>query len=121
MWILAYVDTPPTVDKILCMDKFLSIYSLIHGQICPAWMVDSKKMYHGTKLPSFTWTPSCYFSGCCGSFNEQGLRWPKFIHKEVKDQREKCELHISRRICDNKMNVRKHLKSGKVYMYCVNN
>ena len=39
-------------------------------------------MYHGIKLPSFMWTP-------------------QFIHKEGNDQREKCEPHISRRICDN--------------------
>ena len=58
-------------------------------------------MYHGTKLPSWRWTPSCYFWGCHGSFNELGLKLPQFMHKEGKDQREKCEPHISRRICDN--------------------
>ena len=58
-----------------------------------------QKMYRGTKLPSHTWTPSCFFWGCHG--NEIGLRWPQFIHKEGKDQREKCEPYIWRRICDN--------------------
>ena len=53
-----------------------------------------QKMYHRTKLPSHTWTPSCFFWGCHGTFNEIGLRWPQFIHKEGKDQREKCEPHI---------------------------
>ena len=42
-WTLAYTDTPPTVDKILCMDRLLSIYPLICGQTCHAWMVDTKK------------------------------------------------------------------------------
>ena len=60
-----------------------------------------QKMYCGTKLPSFTWTPSCYFWGCHGSFNELSLRWPQFIHKEGKDQKEKSEPHITRRISDN--------------------
>ena len=70
--------------------------------------VDSghQKMYCGTKIHSFTWTPICYFFGCHGSFNELGLKWPQFMHKEHKDQREKCELHISRRICDN-ININK--------------
>ena len=58
-------------------------------------------MYCRTKLPSHMWTPSCFFWRCHGSFNEIGLRWPQFIHKEGKDQREKCEPHIWRRICDN--------------------
>ena len=64
----AYADTQSTVDKTLCTDRFLSIYPLIHGQTCHAWMVDTKKLYCGTKLPFLTWTLSCYFCGCLGSF-----------------------------------------------------
>ena len=37
---------------------------------------------------------------CHGTFNEIGLRWHQFINKEGKDQREKCEPHILRRISD---------------------
>ena len=43
MWTQAYADTPPTVDKILCTDRFLPVYPLICGQTCHAWTVDTKK------------------------------------------------------------------------------
>ena len=50
-WTQAYTDTQSTLDKILCTDRFLSIYLLTHGQTCHVWMVDTKKCTKETKLP----------------------------------------------------------------------
>ena len=57
--------TPHMWTILSCMDS---------GQTCHVWTLDTKKMYHRTKLPCITWTPSCYFSGWHGNFNELGLR-----------------------------------------------
>ena len=94
------MDTHPTVDKILCTDRILSIYPLIHGQTCHAWMVDTKKCTVEQNYLLIRGHLAISSEGCHGTFNEIGLRWPQFIYKEGRDQREKCEPHIWRRICD---------------------
>ena len=94
------MDTHPTVDKILCTDRILSIYPLICGQTCHAWTVDTKKCAVEQNYLLICGHLAISSGGCHGTFNEIGLRWPQFIHKEGKDQREKCEPHIWRRICD---------------------
>ena len=89
-----YVDTHPTVDKILCTDRILSIYPLIRGQTCHAWMVDTKKCTVEQNYLLICGHLAISSGRCHSTFNEIGLRWHQFIHKEGKDQREKCQPHI---------------------------
>ena len=123
MWTQAYTNTHPTIDKILLTDRFLSIYPLIHGQTCNVWTVDTKICTVEQNYPHLHGHHSYYFCRCHGNFNELGVRLPQFIHKEGKDQREKCEPHISRRVCDNINECEKTFEKvvKLIYIYSVNN
>ena len=97
-----------------CADTQLTGQNFMYEQIF-VYLPPHKKMYHRTKLPFITWTPSCYFWLCDCSFYELGLREGQRIKRKVRT------THFKENMWQYKWMWENIWKSGEIDINYVNN